>query len=154
MREIAGPSPEEMGLTIETEKPKKVFLEVGLSPNWKQGPLVFDEGSLATDHDMYVGLDYRAESVNEASSLAKEKGTKNALFVQADAQNTPFDSETIDTIYFGNVFGGVYDGDNAPEGTRDRFIQEARRILKPTGRVIIFENLTPENADDWGQLGG
>lgn len=126
---------------VETEKPKKVFLEVGLSQKWKQDPLIFKEGPMVSKHDMYIGLDYRHGFVQLAKSDARQR-QRPGLFVQADAQATPFPNESIDTVYFGNVFGSPAEG-------REQILQEARRVLKPDGTLVIFENITPEVADDW-----
>ncbi|HVB10170.1 MAG TPA: methyltransferase domain-containing protein [Bacillota bacterium] len=83
-----------------------------------------------------VGLDLTPEMLAEAARLAAERGVRNVTWALGDAHALPFPDVTFDIVttrraahHFANVA---------------RFLQEARRVLKPGGTLGIVDQSVPE----------
>ena len=132
---------------VEGDKPRKVFLEVGLDERFGNQPLLFNKGAVLEDHDIYIGLDCDEIVINSTliqygMEGLQDSGKHKFFFIHADAAKVPLRQGSVDTVYFSNVFG-------SPAERREEFLSEASRVIKPTGQIVIFENITPEDADDW-----
>jgi len=77
-----------------------------------------------------TGLD-----ISFASLIKAENFYENA--VQADIENLPFQNNSFDLIY------GSYIFEHLLPKTKNNFLKEARRVLKPSGKLIIqFDTLS------------
>jgi methionine biosynthesis protein MetW len=79
-----------------------------------------------------VGIEISPEAVG----LAKEKGIK-ACQLDIDEEKFPFEDESFDIIYCGEIIEHLFNP--------DRLLEEIRRTLKPGGRCII----TTPNLAGW-----
>ena len=111
----------------------KVFVEVGTN----QLPVTFMAKREFKDNEMYVGIDTDAEMVRFARH-ATGKG-QNTTFIEARGEQLPLKNESIDEILFGNVFGAP----RISEQKKVQFLDEAERVLKTDGLLVIKETNTP-----------
>ncbi len=92
-----------------------------------------------------IGIDMTQDMVNLANSNAKKLGLSNAEFRLAEIDKTTLDDDTADIIISNCVIN------LAPD--KDSVFQEAFRILKPGGRMMIsdmvlVDNIPNEEAED------
>lgn len=66
-------------------------------------------------------------------------GEPHPLLAQANVRNLPFAAESFDIIHAVRVFHHLSDWRDC--------VNEARRLLKPGGALIIVENIPPDDAD-------
>ena len=118
---------------------KRIFLEVGIDPQY-EGPLIFNENFKLSEEEQYIGIDVEMDAIKRAQQINDErKSSENIFFVNADGKSIPLGDKSVDTIYFGNIFGsGISE--------KERFLLESKRVLKQDGRIIIFDNITPRYA--------
>ncbi len=115
------------------EPATKVFVEVGTN----QLPVTFMAKREFKDNEMYVGIDTDAEMVRFARHATREG--QNATFIEARGEQLPLKNESVDEIFFGNVFGAP----RIPEHKKAKFLDEAERVLKTGGSLVIKETNTP-----------
>lgn len=86
-----------------------------------------------------VASDLTREMLDAAERFIREKGITNVSFREADACGLPFDDATFDLVTC-RV---------APHHFADvgRFVRECARVVKPGGRVIVIDNLAPDDAE-------
>lgn len=84
-----------------------------------------------------IATDYAPTMLEAARQFISTKSVTNIDFVPADAEKLPFADNSIDLVacrvaahHFPSIF---------------RFIQEAARVLKVGGRLIIHDHLLPED---------
>src|SRR3989344_271858 len=151
----------EFGKKIESgaegeSKPRRVFVEVGTNRN----PVPSIGERKFGEEDIYIGFDLSEDEVRDAAYMAvmdgpeeeREHRKKNLIFMSADAKTLPLREKSVDELYFGNFFGDprivpYYSGgptDKAKEIV-ERFLDEADRVLKDKGKIIIKENIAPAN---------
>lgn len=122
--------------TIETRnrQPKRVFVEVGCG----KIPAPALGTKEISDDQIYIGIDLDKNNVDMAPySLLDQKIEKgNIHFIQADGQKLPIPNNSIDEIYFGDVLSS---GFSVTDDVRKRLIQEAHRVLRKNGDIIIKE---------------
>lgn len=93
--------------------------------------------ALASLCQKVVALDLTTEILAVARKFIEENGHNNIEFIQADAENLPFQDETFDIItcrvaahHFPNV---------------SIFLKETYRALKNEGIFLLIDNVSPEN---------
>ena len=116
---------------------KKVFIELGsgdIPVSWI-GKKKFRENKI------YIGIDINPEDLNAARDMTaeKRKENKNVYFVRSDILELPVGNRSADEVFLGNVVGDP----SIKNWEKDKFIEEAKRILKPGGRIIIKETNAP-----------
>jgi ubiquinone/menaquinone biosynthesis C-methylase UbiE len=101
-----------------------------------QGP-VLDNGcgpggtalSLAEETAFVVGLDLDARFRDAGVRLAKEKGIRNASFVQGDGSRLPFPDASFDLVLSHSVIEHVVDAEG--------YFRECSRVLRPGGALYL-----------------
>lgn len=102
---------------------KQKVLDVGTGPGFLA--MLYEE----MGHDC-IGIDFSEEMIQSARMIAREKGY-DTWFVKADAEQLPFDDHSFDVITNRHVIWTLTNPQKA--------IIEWVRVLKPGGRLIIFE---------------
>ena len=72
-----------------------------------------------------------------AETHLRDQGVTNAAFERVDAEAMPFDEASFDLV---TCRIAPHHFDNAP-----RFVQEAARVLKPGGILLVQDHLVPED---------
>lgn len=85
-----------------------------------------------------VASDLTPEMLTVGARLAAEKGLTNVRFELAAAESLPFQDATFDLVTC-RIAPHHFDGIPA-------FIAEARRVLKPGGRLAVVDNIVPVGA--------
>lgn len=124
-----------MPTTEHAEPTPRVFVEVGTNvlPVSFMGTKKFDA------HEKYVGFDIRKGEIagaRQAHTVAH--GGENADFIQGSGERLPMKDESADELLFGNVFG-----DPSLPASKARLLDEAERVLKIGGKLVIKETNTP-----------
>ena len=85
-----------------------------------------------------VASDLTPQMLGAAEKLARERGLTNLRTQLADAEALPFEAASFDIVtcriaahHFANV---------------PKFLAECARVLKPGGRVLIVDNIAPDDA--------
>jgi ubiquinone/menaquinone biosynthesis C-methylase UbiE len=86
--------------------------------------------------DDYVGVDL---SFGMLQAFA-QRAERRALLVQADGHRLPFGNVSFDAVLLIQVFGGIADW--------QRFVAEVRRVLRPSGAVLIGRTVAPDDGVD------
>jgi len=81
-----------------------------------------------------VGFDLSGGMLRKAAEKAREQGLANTALVQADALLPPLADESFDHILITHVITVVSDP--------VRLLREAKRMVKPGGRVVILNHFT------------
>jgi ubiquinone/menaquinone biosynthesis C-methylase UbiE len=84
-----------------------------------------------------VATDLTPEMLDAARGFAVERGATNVRFEVADAEALPFADETFD------VATARFAPHHFPHP--ERFCAEVRRVLRPGGRFVMFDNMAPED---------
>jgi len=105
-------------------KPPQRMLDVGCGDGFFTSVL----GKVLQAKKIY-GIDISAKAVNEAKSHGVE-----ATVLDTDEKDLPFDAESFDFIFCGNLIELVFDP--------DRLLSELHRVLAKNGQLVIsFPNL-------------
>lgn len=84
-----------------------------------------------------TGIDLTAEMLDEARTLAAKRGITNLTFAEGDAEKIPFPDDRFDVVTCRIA------AHHFPEIRR--FCQEAYRVLRPGGKLLVVDNVAPED---------
>lgn len=121
-------SPENLKRILEPQSSDRI-LEIGAGVGIHALPIavsLLPSGILDT-------LDVQQEMVDDLKRRAAKAGITNIVAKQGDAQALPYPNHTFDAAYAIGVLGEIPDETAA--------LRELRRVLKPSGRLIIGEVL-------------
>jgi ubiquinone/menaquinone biosynthesis C-methylase UbiE len=76
-------------------------------------------------------FDLQQEFLDHVMNAATERGLSNLVPTQGDATALPYGDASIDTVILTAVLGEIPDASAA--------LHEIRRVLKPTGRLVVGE---------------
>jgi len=85
--------------------------------------------SLAEESRFAVGLDLDARFVGSGTRLVRERGVRNAVFVQGDGGRLPFRAGAFDVVFSHSVIEHV---SSAPA-----YLAECHRVLRPGGVLYL-----------------
>ena len=120
------PSERELKIIFDLVRPDRGrYLDLGCSAGLYTRNLAARLG----DQGDVVGIDIAPSMLKEAARRAKRSGTTPS-FARADAENLPF----ADASFAGAICGGSLNEFGDPART----LREAKRVLKPGGRVAIM----------------
>lgn len=86
-----------------------------------------------------VGVDLTPEMLAIAREQAERRGMDNVTFLTADAEALPFPDERFDVVtcrIAAHHFPDV-----------ERFYREAARVLRPGGRLVVVDNVAPDDPE-------
>lgn len=136
--------PENTKVENEEKQPMKVFVEVGTNmlPVSFMGTKKFDA------QEKYVGFDIKKNEIVSARDMhALARGGENADFIQGSGERLPMKDGSADELLFGNVFG-----DPSLPASKARLLDEAERVLKVGGKLVIKETNTPFDLEPMREL--
>ena len=118
--ELADPQPQEQALDVATGPGNTAFAVAGRA-------------------GQVTGLDVSPAMLAQARARAEREGASNVTFLEGAAEHLPFADATFDLLT----------SRHAPHHFRDlgTFLAEAHRVLKPGGRLVIADQITPQAED-------
>lgn len=123
------------------EKEKKIIVEVGTDGK----PFFLIGNRKLKPEELYISIDQDIARARSTDRMAHRLKVENTMAVNADARNLPFADEAVDEMIFTNVFGEA--GTSAPTYFNS-ILQEAVRVLKKDGTILITETYTPSSVPD------
>ncbi len=84
-----------------------------------------------------VGIDFSEKMLEEAREKLIKSGKKNITLKQMDVENINFKDNSFDYVITSCVFCSVPNPVNG--------LKEIRRVLKPTGKLIMIEHVLSKN---------
>ena len=113
------------GVAFETNEKTLKILDVGCGIGGTSRYLARNFGDKAS----VTGITLSPNQVDRATSLAKDRGIKNANFLVMDALNMNFPDNSFDVVW------ACESGEHMPD--KKRYVEEMVRVLKPGGRLVI-----------------
>lgn len=86
-----------------------------------------------------VGVDLTSEMLAQARRFAREQGVENITFEAGDATKLKFPDSSFDIV---TTRRATHHFENVPQ-----FIEEAKRVLRPEGRLGIVDMSPPKGAE-------
>jgi ubiquinone/menaquinone biosynthesis C-methylase UbiE len=108
-------------------QPGERLLELGVGTGYYSCDLA---EWLAPDGTLEL-FDLQQKFLDHVMRAAAERGLTNLVPTQGDATSLPYDAASIDAVILTAVLGEIPD--------REAALSEIRRVLKPTGRLIVGE---------------
>ena len=130
LREVLGPEPGERLLEIG---PGTGYYSLDLA-SWI-GP----EGTLEI-------FDIQQDMLDHTMRRAGEAGLGNVVATQGDAQELPYEDDSVDAVILTTVLGEIPD--------QRRAVAEAARVLRPGGRLVVGELIGDPHYVSLGSLRG
>jgi ubiquinone/menaquinone biosynthesis C-methylase UbiE len=125
-----------LGVMVDWAKPTPADRVLDVATGTGFTAFAFAEGS-----GEVVAADITMKMVHEARRLAAERGLRNLRFLQAAAESLPFREVSFDIVtcriaphHFVSV---------------PAFLQEIRRILRPTGCLVLTDSSSPEGSEPY-----
>jgi arsenite methyltransferase len=127
--------------------PGEAILDIGCGAGFD----AFVAARLTGPRGRVVGLDVTVEMINRARANQALLGLDRVRFQVEDAESLPFPDQEFDVVISNGVLNLTLD--------KARALQEAHRVLKPGGRLmladmVLVQDLPPEEAgkaDSWFQ---
>lgn len=101
----------------------------------------FTAMELATKVRQVLATDITREMLDEAKRLAQERRISNIRFEKADASSLPYDDSTFDIVTTRRAAHHFTDV--------SKFLGEASRVLKESGRLGIVDMSPPEGTEEF-----
>lgn len=139
----------------QVQKPPKILLEIGHSvrslaahSTMRFGPdLKYIGVELPADNKgAYTQYEATDEILTEyREAVTKKRAGENVEFRTADARHLNLEGNSVDTVFMANVVDSplLYEDPIS----FDQLMLEARRVLKPDGELIFYEDRTPTQMD-------
>src|SRR3954451_14568953 len=108
-------------------QPGERLLELGVGTGYYSCELA---ESIAPNGTLEL-FDLQQKFLDHTIQAANQRGLTNLVPTQGDATNLPYEDASIDAVVLTAVLGEVPD--------RAAALREIRRVLKPTGRLIVGE---------------
>jgi ubiquinone/menaquinone biosynthesis C-methylase UbiE len=89
--------------------------------------------------DNYVGVDLSAAMLR-AFAERRELAARVPLLIRTDGENLPFAEASFDAVLLMQVLNAAHDW--------RRLLQEAKRVLRPSGSLIVGRTVAPEHGID------
>jgi ubiquinone/menaquinone biosynthesis C-methylase UbiE len=126
---------------ILAPQPAERVLEVGPGTGYYT---LYVAEQLAPDGGVLDILDLQQEMLDHTMRKASERHTTNIVPTQGDAQELPYPDDTFEAAYMTVSLGEV------PE--QDAALRELRRVLKPSGRLVVGEIFGDPHMVTFGSL--
>lgn len=118
-------------------KPAMTLLDCGCGP----GSITVDLARVVAPGQV-IGIDRGAESINQATALARARGVSNVHFQVSNVYELPFPDGSFDAVFAHVLFAHL--------SNPSRALMEMHRVLKPGGLIGVRDvtgtrGLTPRN---------
>ena len=140
-------NPEQIYIESEKSPPlKRIFIELGTN----SVPVTFLGNKTFGENETYIGIDIDPKNIAKAKEFTESihDKQKNVYFIQADAERLPIGDHSADEVFLGNVLG---DG-SISLAKKEKFLEEAKRILRENGTIVIKETNSPMEIIDLDSL--
>lgn len=89
-------------------------------------------------------LDIHQAMLDQVVRRAKQQDIANLLPARGDATTLPYETESFDAVFLVTVLGEIPD--------RKTALREARRVLRPRGRLVVGEAIHDPDMVRWATL--
>lgn len=95
--------------------------------------------ALAPHCRFVTGVDPTPEMLREAEALAAQRGVANVRFVLGAAERLPFGDRSFEIV---TVRRAPHHFQSIPQA-----LAEMRRVLRPAGKLLVIDQITPDDPD-------